>query len=149
LGAAKIAGDGQKRGNTSSNTSSERSQVLLTPAHLPSAAGSFLEGRISFPVTVRDKDGSYITKTIVKNGPTNLIITTTATSLHGENETRLISLPTNDTREQTQAIFMQLADGKPAAIDFGEWHALQEWLQGAEHRVSIPTPATWPRTSLR
>ena len=40
------------------------------------------EGRISYPVTVRDKDGNFTTKTIIKNGPTNLILTTTATSLH-------------------------------------------------------------------
>ena len=35
------------------------------------------EGRIEYPVTVRDKDGSFTTKTIVKEGPTNLIVTTT------------------------------------------------------------------------
>src|SRR5919198_6120447 len=53
------------------------------------------EGRIRYPVTVRDKDGNFVTKTIEKHGPTGLILTTTATSLHGENETRLISLPTD------------------------------------------------------
>lgn len=96
------------------------------------------EGRISYPVTQRDSDGNFVTKTIVKNGPTNMVLTTTATKLHGENETRLLSLPTNDTREQTAAILRQLAGGRPADVDFEEWHRLQEWLQEGEHRVVIP-----------
>jgi len=96
------------------------------------------EGRISYPVTVRDKDGNFTTKTIIKNGPTNLILTTTATSLHGENETRLISLPTNDTNDQTRAILLQLAAGKPPGVDFTRWHDLQRWMEGAERRVVIP-----------
>jgi len=98
------------------------------------------EGRISYPVTVRDKDGNFVTKTVVKNGPTGLVVTTTATSLHGENETRLISLPTNDSNDQTRAILLQLAAGKPANVDFGPWHQLQEWLsgEGSERRVVVP-----------
>ena len=35
------------------------------------------EGRIEYAVTVRDKDGGFTTKTIVKEGPTNLVFTTT------------------------------------------------------------------------
>jgi hypothetical protein len=96
------------------------------------------EGRISYPVTVRDKDGGFVTKHIVKTGPTNIILTTTATSLHGENETRMISLPTNDSAAQTRAVLLQLAGGGSGAADLGEWHALYEWLRGAEHRVVIP-----------
>ena len=70
------------------------------------------EGRISYPVTVRGKDGEFFTKTIVKEGPTNVILTTTATELHGENETRLLSLPTNDTTAQTKAVMLRLAEGR-------------------------------------
>jgi hypothetical protein len=95
------------------------------------------EGRINYPVTVRDKDGNFITKTIVKNGPTNMILTTTAVSLHGENETRMLSLPTNDSAEQTKAVLKQLA--MPArAVDLEEWRQLQLWIEQAEHRVLIP-----------
>lgn len=96
------------------------------------------EGRIKYPVTVRDKEGGWTVKTIVKEGPTNLIVTTTATNLHGENETRLISMPTNDSNEQTARILMQLASGRPESVDFRPWHELQLWLEGAEHRVVIP-----------
>jgi hypothetical protein len=74
----------------------------------------------------------------VKNGPTNLILTTTATSLHGENETRMISVPTNDSAEQTRAVLRQLALGTDGSADLREWHEFQEWIAGAEHRVVTP-----------
>ena len=46
------------------------------------------------------------------NGPTNLIISTTSVSLHGENETRMLSLPSNDSKAQTRAVMLQSsADG--------------------------------------
>ena len=93
------------------------------------------EGRISYPVTVRAKKEGFITKTIVKEGPTNLILTTTATQLHGENETRLLSLPTNDSREQTKAVMRRLAEGRSPTFDTQAWHALQDWLTTAEHRA--------------
>ncbi len=97
------------------------------------------EGRISYPVAVRDKeDGGWVTKTIVKEGPTNLLLTTTATSLHSENETRIISLPTNDTPQQTQAILLQLASDRPSDVNFEEWRDFQAWIETAEHRVVIP-----------
>jgi hypothetical protein len=95
------------------------------------------EGRISYPVTQRDRDGHFVTTTIVKNGPTNIVLTTTALSLHGENETRMLSLPTNDSAEQTRAVLRQLA--RPAeVVDLDEWQQLQEWLESAERRVVVP-----------
>jgi Domain of unknown function (DUF3854) len=96
------------------------------------------EGRIEYPVTVRDRDGNFTTKTIVKKGPTNLIITTTKTQVHAENETRLLSLGTDDSREQTHRVLLALADETDLTVDLDEWHALQAWLQHAEHRVTIP-----------
>lgn len=96
------------------------------------------EGRISYPVTVRDKNEGFVTKTIVKEGPTNVILTTTATELHGENETRLLSIPTNDSQSQTRAVMLRLAEGRQRAIDLQEWHKLQDWLSKAECRVTIP-----------
>jgi hypothetical protein len=96
------------------------------------------EGRIRYPVTVRDKDGNFTTKVVEKNGPTNLILTTTATSLHGENETRLLSLPMNDTQAQTRAVMLQQARGAVGEVDFESWHALQRWIDIAEHKVEVP-----------
>jgi 5S rRNA maturation endonuclease (ribonuclease M5) len=99
------------------------------------------EGRISYPVTVRDRDGNFTTKTIVKEGPTNMIITTTKTRVHAENETRLLSLTTDDSREQTGRVLRALADEGDHAPDLAQWHALQTWLLHAEHRVTIPYAA--------
>ena len=99
------------------------------------------EGRISYSVTIRDKEEGFVTKTIKKEGPTNLVLTTTATALHGENETRMLSIPTNDTNDQTRAIMQRLAGGPVQAPNFTGWHALQTWLEKAETRVTIPYAA--------
>ena len=96
------------------------------------------EGRIDYPVTVRAKDGGFTTKTIVKEGPTNLIFTTTKTRVHAENETRILSLATDDSREQTARVLLELADESNSGGDLEEWRDLQRWLAGAEHRVTIP-----------
>ncbi len=96
------------------------------------------EGRIDYEVTVRTKDGGFTTKKIVKEGPTNLIFTTTKTRVHAENETRILSLATDDSRDQTARVLLGLADESDRDTDMQEWHDLQRWLAGAEHRVTIP-----------
>ena len=63
------------------------------------------EGRIVYPVTVKGKDGGYTTKTITKEGPTGLVFTTTRARIHGENETRVLSVTVDDTKDQTARVF--------------------------------------------
>ncbi len=75
---------------------------------------------------------------IRKEGPTGFITTTTRDRLHDENETRYLSLTVTDTRGQTRRIFRALAEEQIEEPDRSRWHALQEWLEGAEHRVTIP-----------
>jgi hypothetical protein len=81
-------------------------------------------------------------RTIVKPGPTGLLVTTTAESLHPENETRMISFATTDTADQTRAVIAALsaaaAGTLPPGPDPAAWHALQRWLQHADNRVVIP-----------
>jgi hypothetical protein len=96
------------------------------------------EGRIDYEVTVRAADGGFTTKHIVKEGPTNLIFTTTKTKVHAENETRILSLGTDDSSEQTKRVLLELADEGRGGSDLSEWQDLQLWLAGAEHRVTIP-----------
>ena len=96
------------------------------------------EGRIDYEVTVRDKEGGFTTKKIVKQGPTNLIFTTTKTRVHAENETRILSLATDDSREQTARVLLELADESNGDGDLEPWRDLQRWLTDAEHRVTIP-----------
>jgi hypothetical protein len=66
-------------------------------------------------------------------------VTTTAVKLHPENETRLLSLTVTDTQEQTRAVMAALAEeAHESGLNFEPWHALQVWLESAEHRVFIP-----------
>jgi hypothetical protein len=95
------------------------------------------EGRIDYEVTVRDAAGGFTTKKIVKEGPTNLIFTTTKTRVHAENETRILSLATDDSREQTARVLSELADEDNGGRDLEPWHDLQRWLAGAEQRVAV------------
>jgi hypothetical protein len=103
------------------------------------------EGRIEYPVTVRDKDGNFTTRTIVKQGPTNLVVTTTKVRVHAENETRVLSVTTDDSRDQTARVLAALADETDHGVDLDEWVQLQRWLAEAEHRVTIPYAAALAR----
>jgi hypothetical protein len=73
-----------------------------------------------------------------KDGPTGFITTTTRDRLHAENETRYLSLTVTDTREQTRRVFRALAHERTKQPSRRRWHALQAWIEGAEHRVIIP-----------
>jgi hypothetical protein len=96
------------------------------------------EGETHYEMSVRDKDGGWSTKRFEKHGPTNVIVTTTAVSLHNENETRMLSLQTNDRPEQTAAILEGLADETEGVMDYRPWHELQDWLFAQDNRVTIP-----------
>ncbi len=102
------------------------------------------EGQLIYDITERGEDGKMGTRRIIKRGPTNLIVTTTADNLHHENETRLLSLAVDESEEQTRAVMVktalrrnQLAPAEPP--DLGPWHELFHWLKHhGEHRVYIP-----------
>jgi hypothetical protein len=96
------------------------------------------EGQIRYETVESVKDVGLRLRLIVKEGPTGLLLTTTATNLHPENETRLFSIPVTDRREQTARILLSLADGRSEESLPAEWVALQEWLEQAEHHVLIP-----------
>jgi hypothetical protein len=102
------------------------------------------EGQLIYDITERADDGKMGTRRIVKKGPTNLIVTTTADNLHHENETRLLSLPVDESEEQTRAVMRKIATrrNQPEVAeppDLAPWHELFHWLKHhAEHRVYIP-----------
>jgi hypothetical protein len=96
------------------------------------------EGRVRYETVEKTSEGMK-PRLIEREGPTGLIVTTTAVKLHPENETRLLSLTVTDTHDQTRAVMAALAeDAGEAGLNLESWHALQIWLEGAEHRVSIP-----------
>lgn len=122
--------------------------VLFEAAGLTSDFGSYLmrtllsEGCIRYETVEKTADGLK-PKLIEREGPTGLVVTTTWTNLHPENETRMLSVTVRDDRTQTKGVLMSLADranGRgPAVVNLEPWHALQTWLELAGNRaVSIP-----------
>jgi hypothetical protein len=96
------------------------------------------EGRIDYETVEKGQDGKHVARVISRKGPTGLIVTTTEIDLHPENETRLLSLQMNDSKEQTGAILEAIAAGDTGFVDFGPWHALQNWIHEGERRVEVP-----------
>src|SRR5215212_4736394 len=90
------------------------------------------EERVRYEVVEKTSEGLK-PRLIEREGPTGLIVTTTAVKLHPENETRMLSLTVTDTHQQTRDIMAALASevgGHPPDLDV--WHALQGWLAAAE-----------------
>ncbi len=61
------------------------------------------EGRLRYEVVEKTSEGLK-PRLIEREGPTGLLVTTTAVKLHPENETRLISLTVTDTHQQTRDV---------------------------------------------
>lgn len=100
------------------------------------------EGETAYEMTVKTK-GGFTTKRFEKKGPCNVIVTTTAMNLHNENETRMLSIHTDDSHNQTKAVLSRLADevsgnGLSGEIDYEPWHELQDWLFVQPAEVVIP-----------
>jgi hypothetical protein len=97
------------------------------------------EGRVRYE-TVESTPQGIRPRLIEREGPTGLIVTTTAVRLHPENETRLLSLTVTDTRDQTKSVIRALARRHRKELDLSPWLALQEWLGSAQagRRVEIP-----------
>jgi len=100
------------------------------------------EGRIRYTTVVIGPNGPEA-KTITRKGPSNLLVTTTAIHLERELETRLLSIPIDDSREQTSGVIRAQAARYSGTIldaepDLSEWHALQEWLECAQRSVVVP-----------
>ena len=125
---------------------SHRFLILYEAAGLEGDFASYLmrsllsEGCIRYETVEKVKGAGLQPRLIVREGPTGLIVTTTQVSLHPENETRLLSVPANDTPQQTAAIIRMLAceDGRTNDDNLAEWLALQSWIDAQDNRVTIP-----------
>lgn len=95
------------------------------------------EGKVRYETVEKTKDGLR-PRLIERAGPTGLIVTTTATRLHPENETRLFSVTVQDTPAQTAAVLVAIADERGRAVAYAPWHALATWLAGQGGRVTVP-----------
>jgi hypothetical protein len=127
---------------------------FIVLAEAAALAGDFLsylirsllsEGRLSY-VTVEKVGGKLSARRIEREGPTGLLVTTTAISLHSENETRFLSLRINDSARQTARILLAEANKvsltkgviNKATEEIPKWQALQRWLTVARRPVLVP-----------
>jgi Primase C terminal 2 (PriCT-2) len=127
-----------------------RHVVVYEAAGLDSEKASYFirtllsENRICYETVEKTSEGLK-SRLIKKDGPTGLVTTTTATALHPENETRLLSLGVIDSPEQTKAVMRSLANraagGQLSEDDQPTWQAFQQWLATGERRVVIPYAA--------
>lgn len=91
--------------------------------------------------TVEKTASGLRSKTLVKAGPTGFITTTTMTSLHAENETRLLSVPIADTTEQTRAVIQSVLEERVIPQVDDAWKAMHEWIALQPAAVTIPFAA--------
>jgi hypothetical protein len=98
------------------------------------------EGRVHY-VTVEKTAEGIRPRTLTREGPTGLLTTTTQVHLHPENETRMLSINTTDSQDQTRRILLSIATPNTEIPNVTEWHALQTWLTHATHDVAIPYAA--------
>jgi hypothetical protein len=95
------------------------------------------EGKVRYETVEKTSEGMK-PRLIEREGPTGLIVTTTAVKLHPENETRLLSLTVTDTQDQTRAVMAALAnEAADQGPELETWQALQVWLEGVESRVTV------------
>ena len=72
-------------------------------------------------------------------GPTGMITTTTATRLHEEIETRVLSLKILNIPERTKRILIKQAERRrPVEVDYTGWHQLYVWLKAHMRPVHVP-----------
>ena len=117
--------------------------ILFEAAGLNSEFQSYLirtllsEGRIEYEFVEKTPEGMK-PRRIRKDGPTGFICTTTSVSLHPENETRMLSITSNDTPEQTKNIIEGIAKQSHDPKDCDEYIAFQNWLSLQPAAVYIP-----------
>ena len=106
------------------------------------------EGCIKWKTNVQTPNG-WQPKELFIEGPTGLLTTTTLVSLHPENETRLLSVPVDDSPEQTRRIMRAMvSDECETPIDYAPWHAFQQWLAVDPPTVTIPFGAKLSETAF-
>jgi hypothetical protein len=127
-----------------------RTLVIEEAAALSGGMGAYLlrslisEGHLRYETVEHSKEGELKPRVIEREGPTGLLVTTTALNLDAELETRLFSIPIADHPEQTRSVMQAIAaqaEGaeEEARLDVKPWHELQNWLnERGECRVVVP-----------
>lgn len=113
---------------------------INNPGGLPYLRSLLSEGHIRYETTDVD---NLRTNMIERPGPTGLLMTTTETYIHPEDESRLLSFEVDDSGEQTRNVLLMKAReaaGQSAADepDFAPWHVFSRWLELGSKEVAIP-----------
>ncbi len=127
---------------------SHRHLVIAEAAGAKSDTSEYLvrsllsEGRVSYGVVETDDDGKHHSVLKQMDGPTGLVMTTTASKIHPENATRLFEIPVTDTPNQTRAI-NQMTGRRHSGTDvhlpdLAPWVAFQDYLSTGPSQVVIP-----------
>jgi hypothetical protein len=117
----------------------EASQVIGDDELLALLRTLLSEGRVVHGTVTAD--GKPKAFRIEKAGPTALLMTTTKNYVDEELETRMLSVRSDDTPEQTRRVFdvyAELEEGNGSRVDFEQWHQLQRWLATRDNRVYVP-----------
>jgi hypothetical protein len=97
--------------------------------------------------TVEKVDGKLCSRRIEREGPTGLLVTTTAIALHPENETRFFSIRVDDSPNQTSRVLAAearkvsrhaSAESANAESSLEKWRAFQQWLAASARPVIVP-----------
>ena len=123
---------------------SHRILVIAEAAALRGNKGAYMlrtllsEGRLVYKTLAQASPGIWKPRRLTREGPTGLILTTTAVRIHHEDETRMLSIPVDDSPAQTRAILRATAKRGGGPGDFSRWHALQTWLEASSDDVFVP-----------
>lgn len=96
---------------------SHRTLVLLEAQSLSSDFFNYMirsllsEGHVRYLTTEKGDDGEFHSREIIRPGPTGLIVTTIASAIEAQTETRILSVTVDDTKEQTKRILRKIASG--------------------------------------
>ena len=98
------------------------------------------EGEIKYMTVQKTDKGLTGTQLPAIEGPTGLIMTTTANALHPEDESRMLSLNMPESAEQIRLALLAMADQtkveKP--IDFSRWHEFDDRISEGCTKVIVP-----------
>lgn len=100
------------------------------------------EGHLRYLVTGEDAGQGREAREIITEGPTGLIMTTTAMQLHPEDESRLLSLHIDDSPEHTAAVLKAQAMKAQGMVgpqpNADPWLALHDWIAAGPTEVVAP-----------
>ncbi|MBK8457451.1 MAG: hypothetical protein IPL47_10365 [Phyllobacteriaceae bacterium] len=99
------------------------------------------EGKVRYATVESTDKGLSGKELLALEGPTGLIMTTTATALHPEDESRMLSVHIRESREAIREALMAQATGQAKEkkqIDSAPWLSLWDWMREQPKNVQIP-----------